>query len=188
MGLLGAGESVARADTTTFPLVATFLDLCGETRGDARQALSIADHDGWAIPPAKALQPPAFLSAHWTALDGRVFHGLREVRLLQVGIQADPGGHAAQSCSVAVWTRQPASLEDIALIQTALAKWVGGDPVKADAATGFAQFAFREVGGERHPLAANDPALSADLPPADVAEVTMSSVFGKPFIQYMRWR
>jgi hypothetical protein len=66
---------------------------------------------------------------------------------------------------------------------------VGGRPTgQSDAATGFALFAFREVGGERHALAANDPALTADIPPADVAEVTVMAALGKPMIMYMRWR
>ena len=75
----------------------------------------------------------------------------------------------------------------MALIQAVLAKWVGGGPVKTDAAASFALFAFRGVGGERRALAADDPALSADIPSSDVEEVTVMNSLGKPMIIYMRW-
>jgi hypothetical protein len=185
---LSATGPNALADTTSFQLVATFVDLCGETHGDANHALSMADHAGWEIPPPKALRPPPFGSAQWTAIDGRVLHLPSGVRMLWVGTQADLGGRYAQSCALVDWTPRPASPQDFALIQAVLAKWVGGGPVMVDATSGFAKFAFREVGGERRALAADDPALSADIPPADVGEVTMMSALGKPMIMYMRWR
>ena len=185
---LVAAEPGALADTTALQFVATFVDLCGGTHGDADHALSMADRAGWEIPAPRALQPPALGSARWTRYDGRVLRSSRGVRVLSVSTQANPSGRDAQSCGMSDWAPHPASDQEMALIQAALAKWVGGAPVKTDRATGFALFAFREVGGERRALAASDPALSADIPPVDVREVTMMRAFGKPTVIYMRWR
>jgi len=178
----------ALADPPANELAETFLNLCAATRGDAAHALAVADQEGWATPPARTLQPPTFGQAHWTDLDGRVLRLPIGRRVLVVGTQADPGGHSAHSCIVIDWSRQPASTADMADLEVALERWVGGAPVKTTGSLDLVEFAFREVAGERRPLSPGDPALSADLPPPDVAEVTLFNAMGNPMIMYMSWR
>lgn len=176
------------ADPLRADVVGSFIQICGETHGNADRALAVADREGWEVPPARALEPPTFDRAHWTYLDGRILRSPSGVRALEVGTQTDPGGRGAVVCAVTEATNLPASSAEMSRLRDALARWVGGAPVQMDEESGFAKLAFREVGGQRRSLSPGDPALSADLPPPDVTEVSLHDLLGKPTIIYMRWR
>jgi hypothetical protein len=180
----------SRADTPPTDLATSFIKLCGETSGDAARALAAADQEGWTA-PATALQPPASdpaVPVHWTDLEGRFLRWPAGLLALEVGAQSHPGGRSAHSCTLIDWGKPHAGSEEWVRLREALARWVGGEPVNANESGDFAKFAFRVVGGKRQPLSPGNPALSADLPPAGVTEVTLTNALGKPLILYMTWR
>ena len=186
---LAATATASIADSPPPDLVATFIELCGETHGDPVRALAAADRNGWSVPPALGLHPPlTFGSSRWTHLDGRFLRSPGEVRVLEVGTQANPRQRSAVSCAIIERSRRSASAADLDRMRDALARWVGGQPVKTSAAGNYAQFAFREVAGQRRRLLPGDRALSADLPPPDVAEVSLGKALGMPLITYVNVR
>ena len=185
--LLVAVLRVGAADAASPPdgLTDVFIRFCGETRGDADLALHLADAEEWSV-PRKGMTVPSFdPGTYWIRRQGRwsLVHGGR--RMLMVGTLRGSDGKDALMCTVA--ELMPSGTKaDLAGVQGALQKWVGGAPFRASGE--FAGFAYRESHGVRMALeTSRDPFANGEpRPPPDVAVVTFNYVLGMLMINYER--
>lgn len=188
LSLACASAGSAAAATPPRALSDLFVRFCGDTQGDADQALQQADAEGWATPPPMALTPVPFGSGKWTDLRGRWTRADGALMVIEVGTIRDPDGKSAVVCTVA---ETPPLGEKAAFnpIERALQHWVGHPP--AEATDNFAIFAFRTAGAQRVALTGAQESLAVETARthADTALVSIADVFGlTPTITYMRWR
>ena len=174
LALIGAQ---ARFAAPPADLVAAFIQLCGETHGDATAALARADALGWTIPtrPVSRLQV-ADLGAP-VSRNGRVWIGETQTWSLLVGAAGGNAGY--RDCSVGTVPRRGAPPPDFAAMRGELQAWVGAPPIAKHDLPAFTVFAFADGPGGRQRLPYGDDPLANDAPRADgVAIVTLQTVLG----------
>src|ERR1700679_1379403 len=187
IAVLGAGTG--HAESQQAGLTDVFVRFCGETRGDAESALQRADGDEWSELPKSLTVPliPMGPPVQWVARQGRWTRVQGVRRVLMVGTIRDPDGKDTLMCTV-VEVIPRGMKADFAAMQGALRSWVGGGPHRAR--DGFAEFAYREVKGERTPAPPSEDPFENDAAraPPDAALITMTSFLGMASISYSRTR
>jgi hypothetical protein len=173
----------ARSAAPPRDVVQAFIQLCGETHGDATAALARADALGWTIPtkPVSRLQVADLGTP--VSRNGRVWTGETQTWALLVG--AIGGNAEYRDCSVGTVPRRGAPPPDFAAMRGALEAWVGGPPMAKHDLPAFTIFAFADGPGGRQRLPSGYDPLANDATRAEgVATVMLETFRGVAIMVY----
>src|ERR1700679_2253837 len=97
--------------------VQTFIQLCGETQGNAATAVALADTLGWTQPPKGMPPPPTFAGMPKLSMQYRLETVLGGQLVLQAGTAPGDKGLPMRFCSIAAYPLHSGDRPEFALLR-----------------------------------------------------------------------